>query len=353
MTDHPSFNNDLGNGTQAPWVGAHVASISHFCNRYALIEHERGQADEGEDERPTTQSSTTRLDWLPDYDEELINQALQRRWNQVWWALKYVLWWLILSTVVFALYAQLLGIFLAAPLLVITPLFWHQGQKIFVLECRRRAAAQVTDKLNLSDLGQKEQVVSWWALRKAFASVRKPREALSDPELRLSGKPFLILQSGSLRIPVVRKHRGKHELRDQNRARVAAYCHLIETVERGQAPFGVFMFADSYDVYIVPNSQAAQSLFRRGLEQTRKVLERVKAGDLPQPAPASHCLNCPLGKPRVHRPGVTDQHLSILPGSYTPQLGADGREYHSVCGDRFEWLPPHARAEEKKLGKAS
>jgi hypothetical protein len=148
---------------------------------------------------------------------------------------------------------------------------------------------------------------------------------------------------------VVRKHRGKHELRSQNRARVAAYCHLVESVERGQAPFGVFMFAGSYEVHIVPNSPSNQRLLSRTLEQACKVLEEAQAGKLPEAAPANCCRECPLGKPRVHRVGVTDKHLGVIKGAYTPRTGIDGCEYHSVCGDRFEWCPPHRRAEEKGL----
>lgn len=119
MTDHLSSDNDRSNGKN----------------------------DEGEDERPSTsRPSIIRLGWLPNYDEELINQVLQRLWNEVWWALNYGLWWVILSAVVFVLYEQILGITLMAPLLMFTPWLWRQGQKIFVLECRRRAAASTKGK---------------------------------------------------------------------------------------------------------------------------------------------------------------------------------------------------------------
>jgi hypothetical protein len=328
-----------------PWVGAHVACTTLFCSCAALITHELSESDDGEDD----QSRSTRLDWLPDYDEPLINQALERLWNDTFWLLKYGLWWSILCIVVFVLYDPTLGIVLAAPLLAFAPWLWRQAKQILVLEQRRRAALRCTDKLKLADLGHKEQVVNWWALRRAMMSVTKPQEGLSDPTLRLAGKPFLILQHGSLLIPVVRKHRGKHELRSQNRARIAAYCHLIETVERGQAPFGIFMFAGSYEVHIVPNSQSNKRLLSRGLEQARRVLEEEKAGRLPEAPDASCCRDCPFGKPRVRRLGVTDKHLGVIKGAYTPRKGADGRMYHSVCGDRFEWCPPHRRAQEKGL----
>jgi len=47
--------------------------------------------------------------------------------------------------------------------------------------------------------------------------------------------------------------------------RVSAYCHLIETQENGaQAPYGVVLFADNYNVQIVPNHEYAKDTFGKG-----------------------------------------------------------------------------------------
>ena len=63
----------------------------------------------------------------------------------------------------------------------------------------------------------------------------------------------------------------------------------------------------------------------------------------------SQCEHCPLGRPRVHRLGETEHATreEMLP--VVPARGRDGRAYHSFCGDRFHWIPPHERAKEKEL----
>jgi hypothetical protein len=238
---------------------------------------------------------------------------------------------------------------MAASMLVFVPWSLRELSVILELDYRRREATASRILLDISDLGREERIVNWWQLRKAGFSVGKPKEAHCDEQMRLQGKPFLILQYSGLKIPVVRKHRGKHELHSQNRARISAYCHLLEVAEQVQAPFGIFMFAGSYEVVIVPNDRSNRSLFERGLEQSRELVRAKERGFLPQSPEGNQCTGCGLGYPRIHEPGVSDGHLVILQGAYTPRYDANKRERHSVCGDRFEWLPRHDKSDELGL----
>jgi hypothetical protein len=103
--------------SNTPWVSAYVLSQTLFCHRAGLIAHELARDDDGEEE----QSSAPRLDWEPDYDEVEVNQALQQKWEDIWWACKYGLWWLTLCLVTFFVYEETLALLLAAATLVFLP----------------------------------------------------------------------------------------------------------------------------------------------------------------------------------------------------------------------------------------
>jgi hypothetical protein len=51
----------------------------------------------------------------------------------------------------------------------------------------------------------------------------------------------------------------------------------------------------------------------------------------------------------VYRPGETESKK--FGQKLTPRVvtAKDNRGYHSPCGDRFDWIPPHAKAGEKGL----
>lgn len=332
---------------QHPWVNVHVISEATFCPRAGLIAYELGKADDGED---GDVANLPRLDYLPDYDEELIKEALSEKWSEVRRAAQWVFWYALAVAAVLFGYERTLGLFLSAP--IITSLWWFGNQAVTIakLQLRRNAAVQPRERLTIAQLIQRgECEVNWWQLRAAGFSLLIPNDSLREHGLNVSGRPFATLQFQSYRIPVVRKHRGKHELRSQQRVRIAAYCRLIETAEGAQSPFGVLLFADSYDVFIVPNSPHNQQTFAESLRQTRELIASAMNGDLPSAPDDRCCAQCPIGRPKVFRRGKTDAHLSVLPGAFTPRNGNDGQVYHSVCGDRFERIPPHEKAHEKGL----
>lgn len=349
--DNLPASDSLSADPGTPRLGVRVVSEMIFCPRAGLIAYELSKqgklldGDEGDAE------TSPRLDWLPDYNDDLIYEALQQRWDEVYWVLKIAIWWAIGTAVMFFAVDSGLGGLLAVPFAVLP--FWlvPQGRQILELERRWRAYRRAQNTLQISELGSEERTVNWWQLRKAGFAVTKPQEPNVHREWQLAGCPFLVLRYQALAIPVFRKHRGQRDVHSQNRARIAAYCQLLEWCERAQSPFGIMLFAGSYDAVIIPNNARSQAIFRDGLLQARAVIKAADAGDPPGLPTRNQCVGCPLGYPKAFRPGETDAHLSVLPGSFTPRTGVDGRGYHCVCGDRFEWLPPHQRAIEKKLDR--
>jgi hypothetical protein len=335
----------------APWLGVRVVSEMIFCPRAGLIAFELNKREKLDDDEDGKTEKSPRLDWRPEYNDDILYEALQQKWDEVYWVLKIAIWWAIVTAVVLFAVDFGLGGLLAVPLAVIPYWFIRQGQEIWKLERRWRAYRHAQNTLQISELGGEERTVNWWQLRKAGFVASKPQEPHVHREWRLAGRPFLVLSYQALRIPVFRKHRGQREVHSQNRARIAAYCQLLEWCERAQSPFGIMLFADSYEAVISPNNARSQAIFREGLLQARAVIIAAEAGDPPGPPTRNQCKGCFWGYPKVFRSGTTDRHLADLPGAFTPRKGVDGK-YHSVCGDRFEWLPPHQRVEEKKIDRS-
>ena len=121
---------------------------------------------------------------------------------------------------------------------------------------------------------------------------------------------------------------------------------MLEVAEHVQSPFGVFMFAGSYEVVIIPNDRSNRNLVELGIQQSRAVLLQKERGDLIPPPTGNQCAGCRLGYPLFNVPGESDRHLDVVPGEYTPRYDARKRERHSVCGDRFGWCPSHGKWKE-------
>ena len=148
-----------------------------------------------------------------------------------------------------------------------------------------------------------------------------------------------------------RKRRGKENIYPQHRARIAAYCQLLEESEGGHSPYGVVLFGSGHDGLTVPNTAENRKSFADALRDVWKLMEDVQKGGLMPdiPKPASVCHDCPLGRSHAQRPGESETQLegSVLQPYRT--RGEDNIPYHSICGDRFRWVPPHDRAMERGL----
>ena len=251
------------------------------------------------------------------------------------------------------LVSPLAGVVASLPVFYLAGRIWDTAMTIIDL-ARERAlldAAPATE-IDLAPKGMVE--VNWWTLRKAGFDCLKPADAHRDPGHCLSGRPWRMLTKGTtLRIPVVRKHRGEREWGRQHVVRLAAYCHLIETCEGADAPFGVLMFADSYDCLILPFSPEAKETLHRALDDAREFLRVYEEGKyLPATPSDNRCSGCHFGRPRRHGEGSATVLLGE-PIEPRATRGNDEKIYHSHCGDRFRWDPPHKKAVELGIAKAS
>ena len=335
---------DPTSGDSTPWLGVHVLTEFIFCPRAGLIAFEAQHDDPGQDELfgPS-------LDYLPDYAAAIIEEALQQTWRKIWRLLICAppavvflagIGWL------FGWWLTVMGVAFAVPLL---KWLWRQCRVVAILG-RRLKLARRTVPCEPDPGLKKIESVNWWALLNAGFTAVDYEDPYQDEDWKLAGKPWRVLHKGSLRIPVFRKRRGKPELYPQHFVRMAAYCRLIAMCEGTEPPYAVVLFGDGYNGVAVPNDPGVHEALESRLDETRRLIQAVQSENL-QPAPPnkSICHQCHLGCPRVHRSGHTD---TVFSGSVIEPYRTranDNRIYHSICGDRFRWVPPHDRAAEKEL----
>lgn len=316
-------------------VRVHVLSEHVYCPRAAILAMESGD-DNGEDEPQLG----PRLDGFWDYDEHRFVEELHAAWGQLRLWLTLVAPAILLVLVVWRLVSPLWGIAASLPLFYLAAQLWDAGMRIVDL-VRERAKFDAAPPTNIDLAPQQIREVNWWSLRKAGFDCRKPADPHRDPGERLVGKPWRVLTKGTLRIPVIRKHRGERVWRPQHVVRIAAYCRLIETCEGGESPFGVLMFADSYECMVIPNTAGAKFQFEKALEDVREFLGIYEGGKFVPTEPTDHrCSGCHWGRPCEHVAGKTDTILNGM--SLTPlRTRAKKKYFHCPCGDRFQWVPPH------------
>jgi hypothetical protein len=329
-----------GLGLAAPEVGVHVLSEHVFCPRAALLAIESGD-DAGEEGLCLGQ----RLDGFHDYDDHRFAEGIHSMWGdlRLWSACLVPA--LILVAVVWRSISPQAAVFTTLPIFYLFARIWDTGMQLITL-IRERAILRAAQPASI-DLGSQQiREVNWWSLRKAGFDCVKPPDAYRDHSERLTGKPWRVLTKDTkLRIPVIRKHHGERVWRPQHAVRVAAYCRLIEVCEGGVAPFGIILFAGSYDCVIIPNTAGNQAQFHAALEDVREFLAVSAEGRFVPKAPTDNrCAGCPFGEPREYARGYSD---TVLNGNVVEALrtkGPSGRTFHCTCGDKFVWVPPHDAA---------
>ncbi len=334
-------------------IGVHVLSEHVFCPRAALIAYESGN-DAG-DEEPNL---GPKLDLLIDYNEHMIIEAIQQARGDT------RLWLTLMAPAVFAVmlavYFQsvLAAIVLSLPVFILLAKCWDTLTHTIAL-VRERALYQAAPEVVIDPEPTEIKRLSWWSLRKAGFDCDMLRDALDDPGSNLRGKPWRQLKKGSIIIPVIRRRRGNSEWGPQHEVRIAAYCHLIEKCTTGTAPFGVILFAGTCDCAIIPNTNTRHTQYDRAFKSVANFLERQAAGaDRPDPPTDSRCIGCPHGKPRLYQQGKSETILNGKP--LTARTANSVREsdrqfrgaFHSDCGDRFRWVPPHNDAVNLGIAKA-
>jgi len=325
-------------------VGVHVLSEFIFCRRAGLIEYESRHEDSGvEDE------ALPRLDYLPDFSIDMIEWHIQKEWSDIWRMLTFCLPVVATIGILGHIVHRMIWIGLAVVICWMLPVIFRRLQRVAGLAAQLRAAENATPNEPIAD-SPHMQPVNWWELLNAgFQAVEyeDPHEVL---EWNLVGGPWRVLVKGSLRIPVFRKSKGDKEVHSQQRARIAAYCMLLEEVEGGESPYGIVLFGHEHDGVTIPNTQSNRDLVADGLVGLRQMIANVAGGMmLDIPRPANVCRRCPKGKPRVIKPQESETQLDgVVLTPYSTR--SKGNElFHCTCGDRFRWVPPHENASELEL----
>lgn len=329
-----------------PGLGVYALTQFVYCPRAGIITTE--QADPDAEEQPEMR----RLDYLPRWSLAEIERRLAElfRAGLMWLgivggitagAMIGLLYWPLPS-----LLLGLSGIALVA---------WRiagnvrQGFTLSMLRHEANEALPIEPLLPFSE----PEPVNWWQLFQAGFVSKPYLDKLSDDSVRLSGKPWRVLQRGTLRIPVWRFCGEGRTVREKHLVRMAALCHLVEVCTGQESPFGIILWPDSFDGVAIPKSAANLGKVAQALKKARRVLkELASVRTVPDPPPEHVCAHCPLGSPIRHLPGQTDTLIAGTPIPVCRARGDDDWIYHSECGDRFRWLPPHEWAKIKELEPA-
>lgn len=330
---------------ELPWVGVHVMAEVAFCRRAGVIAHEAGDQDTGVefDESP-------QLNYLPSYDMAAMEQLLGKRWDVVLYGGAGAIVLLVGVITVALLFGWLIGL---GALIVVSPLwYWWFMELLGTLELvkKRREALDAPPREPDPDM-QAMQMINWWSLLNAGYVSIEYEAPFKEGYLKLIGKPWRVLQKGSVKIPVFRKRSEDTKVHRQHLLRVAAYCHLIHACEGADVPYGIILFGNQNDGVAVPANEGNQHKLEIALRKTRATYELIEESFELPPAPEATdvCRRCPFGLPRRYKKRKSE---TVLRGNELAPFvteGADGEYYHSTCGDRFRWVPPHEKAHAKQL----
>jgi len=344
MNENSDLARELLANHDDPWLGVNLLSEFVFCPRAGLIESERSREDVGEDEEPPASVS-----YMPPHEiSDIVWRIEQTTRGMARWLPVPAAACLITMVLAWRLgwVPAMAGLFVTACLAkpIFTSLEELRKLKELLAFAESRKPVVPDPKIEAN------QDVNWWELRKAHFEPVKPPRGLEDDATHLIGKPWRILTREGMQIPVFKKRidgPNPTTVYRQHYARMAAYCYLLERATGAESPYGIILFGYTY-TGVALNAKASRRHFREGLLAARQAIKDSQNSMLPPaPDPPDPCRGCPHGKPSVKKTSTADS------GDGNPKtIGADGREYHSDCGDRFGWVPPHERAEKKQLRRA-
>ena len=324
-----------------PGLGVYALSQFAFCPRAGIITAE--QADPEAENPPPIR----RLDFQPQWSLLEIEYRLSELLRTGWRLLAAVIIASLLTGVMMLVW-PILALFIG--LAILLTLAWKLTRiavELFTLSILR---SEVINALPIEPVLPFEEPVpiNWWQLMQAGFVSRTYLDKLIDDDTKLAGSPWRVLQRGKQRIPVCRVRSESKAIKKSHLVRIAAYCQLIELATGLESPYGIILWAGTFEGFAIPNSSVNRQIAREVLVTARRVIGQINE-QTPSPPPQSLCARCRLGFPKMYRFRKTE---TVIGGSTLPAYlayGEDGREYHSECGDRFCWIPPHERADEKHL----
>lgn len=337
---HASSNGEI----HEPALGVHVLTEFVFCPRAGLCAYETG-GNETEETPPLSFFAISPMYSLAELEAALNQTINELRWFMIIAAITSVLG-LILAEFLH-LWVGLSSLIVTAYFLILAAVRGFLAYRLHRQLREARAASAKEPDPNTTEI----QNVYWWNLFAAGFESQPAQDRLIDPKLNLSGRPTRFLRRGSTVIPVWRMIHYVGQIHEQTLIRMAAYCHLVRTSfgEGVQCPYGVILFGFGHDGVAVPATVENHARFEQALATAREVLQRARQRIDPQPPDSHLCRRCPIGRPKPHQHNVTEHVCNGKSLLVIAATDADGKNHHSLCGDRFRWLPPHELVEQKDL----
>lgn len=344
-------DDDAGQKSTFRRISVHALGQLAFCPRSAVLALERGDQEAPEEQIP-------RLDYLPNFDLARIEEALNR---QIRWLVVAV------SFLVMTMVPQVFGMWWGEPVvtyatlgIVVGLLWWiaNLAEDVWILSNRRHEALHATAK-EPSPRIDAIQEINWWEMIRAGFEPAKYERPFRHPLLPLEGSPWRVLERDSLRIPVIRSNAQRlgnriGEIFEKHRVRLAAYALLLESIDHVQSPYGLVFLNDDHHGLAVPIKQHDKDNAHELAERFRFLLKQMDAGEAEpaRPENESHCRSCPYGEP-VPLSDAEESDLIAAGKSVLIILDPSDRRFHSACGDRFRWLPSHAKAIKREFRVAN
>jgi hypothetical protein len=327
-----------------PMINVYSLGKYSFCPRAGVIAHESGRLEE--DVEPEL---IPRLDYSLVFDVKLLNERLDAIKKQVVASAVGSLIVLVLALVAFWLHWGVIDLLLLFLGLVFLRKLYLHGMDLH--EPKRRlklyANAQVS---RLGDPSAGPRTISWWGLCKDehFTS-STPKDKSVCRDLGLAGKAARLGKHAEFVIPVILHHEDIEEAKSYQRVRLAAHAILIEANQVGaKVVWGIVLNPITMRGLAIPLGAQDRNYARQQLEEFRRCLQENNNGTDPPPPLRSRCTRCPHGRPRRYVRNQTETYSDGV--RREPILNhhvTDKQSYHSPCGDRFAWVPPHQEAIDK------
>lgn len=344
MADNSSVATSPDGEIHEPRLGVYVLTEFVFCHRAGLCAHETER--EEEDDSP----ALSFFSFNPLYSLPEIEAALQRAVTDTTWFVGGAALSALVSVLLSLWIDKLIGVAGLFGVLWFLTFAVQRCIHAFRLNHQRNQALAGQHREpnpNLSDV----QAIHWWDLIRAGFETQTFQDPMLDSELNLQGKPFRFLRRGNIVIPVWRMRNYDGRLFPQHYVRMAAFCHLtMKSFGAGvECPYGVILFGNELEGIAIPYTPQRRADFLEAVRSARQAIEETSRRRDPSPPDSSLCAGCPYGKPRIEIPGETDNICNGVPLPVVPAYDANQQRFHSLCGDRFRWLPPHADVEERDL----
>lgn len=306
-----------------------------FCLRAGLCSYEQDQQEEEERQR-------VHLSYLPIFEPEELARKLKELIRQVLWVFFGGMGLFLVTLAVAWLFEGLaIWTFPLAVLLMTIYGLWDRGRLAWAAEKELEAWRQAVSQRPDPD-SPYIQELDWRSIVASGMTIRRPAASYQYASWKLGGRPWRMLEEGDLKIPVFRHGSDWNGVRDQHIVRMAAYCHLVEQNGGFRVPYGIMLIGRSFLAVTVPNTPKNHERFCQALREARRIAREAGETNRHPPVPGGgrFCKGCHLGEPvPVRRQIEFSKHGIALPVNGTRDNR--GQEYHSHCGDRFGWAPPH------------